>query len=140
LRFIADGPALSDELLVARDEGRVLFFCGAGVSRANACLPGFLGLAEQVLDRLRALPDSAPRELISIANTLRERTVAGVGSILAADRLFGLLERDFAQEDINRAVGEVLRPPYQRRSDCSSHYAESQPHAKRTHPACYHQF
>lgn len=110
MRFIADGPVLSDELLVSRDEGRVLFFCGAGVSRANAHLPGFLGLAEQVLDKLRALPDSAPRELISIANTLKDRTVSGVGSILAADRLFGLLERDFAQEDIDRAVGDILRP------------------------------
>jgi hypothetical protein len=86
------------------------FFCGAGVSQADAHLPGFLGLAEQVLDRLRALPDSTPRQLISIANRLRERKVSGVGSILAADRLFGLLERDFAQEDINGAVGEILRP------------------------------
>jgi hypothetical protein len=49
LRFLADGPTLPDELLVASDEGRVLFFCGAGVSRAKAGLPDFLGLAKSVL-------------------------------------------------------------------------------------------
>ena len=32
LRFRESGPAIPDELLVARDEGQVLFFCGAGVS------------------------------------------------------------------------------------------------------------
>jgi hypothetical protein len=29
VRFVADGPSIPDELLVARDEGRVVFFCGA---------------------------------------------------------------------------------------------------------------
>jgi hypothetical protein len=39
LRFLAEGPSIPDELLVARDEGRVVFFCGAGVSRAaRGCL------------------------------------------------------------------------------------------------------
>ena len=61
MRFLHAGPVLPDELLVARDEGRVLFFCGAGVSRAKANLPGFLGLAKRVLSELRALPDSPAR-------------------------------------------------------------------------------
>ena len=33
MRFIANGPSIPDELLTARDDGRVIFFCGAGVSR-----------------------------------------------------------------------------------------------------------
>lgn len=52
MRFIADGPSIPDELLVARDEGNVIFFCGAGVSRARAGLDGFFGLAEKVAERL----------------------------------------------------------------------------------------
>jgi SIR2-like protein len=36
--------------------------------------------------------------------------IAGVGGIVAADRTFGLLERDFAPADIDRAVGAVLKP------------------------------
>ena len=52
-----NGPAIPDELLVASDKGQVLFFCGAGVSSAKAQLPGFLDLADRVLNELRALPD-----------------------------------------------------------------------------------
>jgi hypothetical protein len=111
VRFIADGPFLPDELLVARDEGRVLFFCGAGVSRAQAELPGFLGLAERVLKELRALPDSPAGELVAIAAQLQKEPIKGVGGILAADRIFGLLERDFSLADIEHAVGRALRPP-----------------------------
>jgi hypothetical protein len=110
LRFHSDGPELPDDLLGARDEGKVLFFCGSGVSIAKARLPGFLGLAEQVLEALGALPDSAPRQLIEIAGALQERKVAGVGGIVAADRLFGLLEREFSPVDIDQAVGAVLKP------------------------------
>jgi len=110
VRFHADGPNLPDDLLVARDDGKVLFFCGSGVSIAKARLPGFLGLAEKVLEELHALPDSAPRQFTKLAGTLQESKVPGVGSIVAADRIFGLLERDFAPADIVRAVGSVLKP------------------------------
>lgn len=110
MRFLANGPDLPDELLVARDEGRVLFFCGAGVSRARAGLPGFLGLAERVLSELRALPDSPAHKLVDIAKRLEKERIRGVGGILAADRVFGLLERDFALTDIELAVGQALRP------------------------------
>jgi hypothetical protein len=110
LRFIAEGPELSDDLLVARDEGKVIFFCGSGVSRAKANLPDFFGLARGVLDKLRALPDSAPHQLMQIAATVQANKISGVGSIVAADRIFGLLERDFSPADIDRAVGAVLKP------------------------------
>jgi len=119
MRFLADGPDLPDALLLARDEGRVLFFCGAGVSRANANLPDFLGLAEKVLSKLRALPDSPARKLIETAAELQKRPIKGVGGILAADRIFGLLERDFALEDIDRAVGSSLMPASD--ADISAH-------------------
>src|SRR5688572_29693341 len=46
MRFAADGPDIPDDLLIARDEGRVVFFCGAGVSRARARLPSFFELAQ----------------------------------------------------------------------------------------------
>jgi len=88
----------------------VLFFFGAGVSRAQAGLPGFLGLAERVLKELRALPDSPAGKLVDLAARLQEERIEGVGGILAADRIFGLLERDFAIADIEHAVGRALRP------------------------------
>lgn len=117
MRFAADGPWLPDELLVARDEGRVLFFCGAGVSRAKAGLPDFLGLAKSVLRELRVLPESPAQQLIDTA--VRLDPIAGVGGILAADRIFGLLEREFSVSDIERAVGAALKP--HDRVDLSAH-------------------
>jgi hypothetical protein len=108
LRFLADGPSLPDELLVASDEGRVLFFSGAGVSRAKAGLPDFLGLAKSVLRELRVLPESPAQKLVDTAQRLDP--IAGVGGILAADRIFALLERDFSVIDIERAVGAALKP------------------------------
>jgi hypothetical protein len=117
LRFRANGPLLPDELLVARDEGRVLFFCGAGVSRADARLPDFLGLAKSVLRELRVLPESPAQKLVDTAERLDP--IAGVTGILAADRIFGLLERDFSVTDIERAVGAALKP--QDEVDLSAH-------------------
>lgn len=35
MRFIENGPILPTELLTARDEGQVVFFCGSGVSLAG---------------------------------------------------------------------------------------------------------
>lgn len=110
MRFTPDGPNLPDDLLAARDDGRVLFFCGSGVSKEKANLPDFFGLAGRVLTALRALPDSAPQELMALAEEFKKRSISGVGSILAADRLFGLLERDFEPADIDAAVGKVLEP------------------------------
>jgi hypothetical protein len=117
LRFLADGPWLPDELLVARDEGRVLFFCGAGVSRAKAGLPDFLGLAKSVLHELRVLPESPAQKFLDAA--VHQDPIPGVGGILAADRIFGLLEREFSVTDIERAVGAALKP--QNKVDLSAH-------------------
>jgi hypothetical protein len=117
LRFLANGPSLPDELLVASDERRVLFFCGAGVSRAKAGLPDFLGLAKSVLCELRVLPESPAQKLIDTAERLDP--IAGVGGILAADRIFGLLEREFSVSDIERAVGAARKP--QDKVDLSAH-------------------
>lgn len=52
MRFVADGPTIPDELLVARDEGDVLFFCSAGVSQTKARLPSFPTLGRRVIERL----------------------------------------------------------------------------------------
>lgn len=45
MQFITNGPDIPDELLQAHEEGRVVFFCGAGISYP-AGLPGFKGLVE----------------------------------------------------------------------------------------------
>jgi len=108
LRFAANGPNIPDELLVARDEGRVVFFCGAGVSRAKAHLRDFIGLARSVADKLSISADKPARQLINAIETFPP--IASVGSLISADRVFGLIERDFLSRDIYRAIAESLKP------------------------------
>ena len=111
MRFFADGPSIPDELLWERDEGKVVFFCGAGVSRAYANLPDFFGLANKVAEYLEADKDSSAYQLIHQHDGKEKNNVAG-GSI-SADYIFGLLERDFFQKDIEEAVASALNPKKQ---------------------------
>ena len=101
MKFIESGPDIPDELFLALDEGRVVFFCGAGVSRADANLPDFFGLADKVRTTLGDPDDS------SAANILTQPRETG---LISADHVFGLLERDFFEHDIERAVAKALAP------------------------------
>ena len=47
MQFINDGPDVPDELLRAHEEGKVIFFCGAGISYP-AGLPGFEDLVKKI--------------------------------------------------------------------------------------------
>ena len=73
MRFIADGPSIPDELLLARDQGRTIFFCGAGVSRARANLPDFFGLAKKVISTLGVSQKSPAYKLIREAQEIDKR-------------------------------------------------------------------
>lgn len=106
MRFIPDGPSIPDALLNARDEGRVVFFCGAGVSRARAGLPDFFGLAEAVLGNLGAADDCDARKVLNKARKIGDEL--GVTGLISADRIFGLLERSFTPLDIQGAVAQCL--------------------------------
>ncbi|MCE8014192.1 hypothetical protein HBJ58_14275 [Halomonas desiderata] len=112
MRFLAGGPSIPDDLLLARDQGRVIFFCGAGVSRARANLPDFFGLAKSVVAKLGVDQNSPAYKLIQEAQEIDRRV--GISGVISADRVFGLLERDFASRDIEEAVASALKPP----TDC----------------------
>jgi hypothetical protein len=108
MRFFENGPSISDELLIARDEGRVVFFCGAGVSRARAELPDFFCLAENVIEQLGVPSNDPARKLLIQAKCIEQLT--GATGVISADRIFGLLEREFDVHDIEHAVAEALKP------------------------------
>lgn len=108
MRFLKDGPSIPNELLVARDEGRVVFFCGAGVSRARAGLLDFFGLAQKVTDELGVPANHNVRKILDAAKDVGKQT--GVDGLISADRVFGLLERDFLPRDIEHAVSQALKP------------------------------
>jgi NAD-dependent SIR2 family protein deacetylase len=50
VQFITNGPDIPDALLQAHEEGRVVFFCGAGISYP-AGLPSFKGLVDEIYRR-----------------------------------------------------------------------------------------
>lgn len=47
MQFVTNGPDVPEALLQAHEEGRVVFFCGAGISYP-AGLPGFKGLVNEI--------------------------------------------------------------------------------------------
>lgn len=51
MQFVSHGPDIPDELLQGHEEGRAVFFCGAGISYP-AGLPGFGGLVDEIYKRL----------------------------------------------------------------------------------------
>ena len=70
--------------------------------------PDFFGLAEQVLKTLGASDGAPAKKLLREAQTVEDRT--GLSGMIAADRIFGLLEREFCEHDIERAVAIALKP------------------------------
>ena len=50
MQFVTNGPDIPDALLQAHEEGRVVFFCGAGISRP-AGLPDFGGLVQRLFQQ-----------------------------------------------------------------------------------------
>lgn len=108
MRFIADGPDLPGDLLDARDEGQVIFFCGAGVSRAEAGGPSFRELADRVVTTLGSSRRSPARQLLELSEQIVP--IPGVGGIPPADRIFAMLEQEFPVADVRRAVAVALRP------------------------------
>ena len=101
-------PSIPDDLLIARDAGDVIFFCGAGVSRHRAGLPDFVKLGGDVIDLLGAGEKSLARKLFRQIKTFDP--IEGVGGLIAADRIFSLLEREFEQRDVQNAVARAIKP------------------------------
>jgi hypothetical protein len=117
MRFLANGPSIPDDLLVARDAGDVIFFCGAGVSRHRAGLPDFIKLAGEVIKQLGAGEKSLAYKLL---NRIQEmRPMDGVGGLVSIDRIFSLLERLFERKELRAAVARSIRPAAN--ADLSAH-------------------
>lgn len=91
MRFIADGPVIPSHLLTQRNEGNVIFFCGAGISR-RAGLPDFAGLTQKVVDKLGA-----------------EKALAAMERGDSSDRVFSLMAREFGQSEIDREIYSALK-------------------------------
>ena len=63
MQFVRNGPDVPERLLQAHEDGRVVFFCGAGISYP-AGLPGFAGLVEALYDKLSVMRDAEQQAAI----------------------------------------------------------------------------
>src|SRR5690606_503335 len=64
MQFVRHGPDIPERLLPAHEDGRVVFFCGAGISYP-AGLPGFGELVERLHALVGEPPDSVEKELMA---------------------------------------------------------------------------
>ena len=93
--FVANGPDIPESLLQAHEEGRVVFFCGAGISYP-AGLPGFGGLVKAIYTELGAWPNSVQQAAIKAGQF---------------DTAIGLLEADIGdREAVRGAIARILTP------------------------------
>ncbi|MFX1739842.1 SIR2 family protein [Paraburkholderia sp. A1RI_3L] len=100
MQFVTNGPDIPNALLQAHEEGRVVFFCGAGISYP-AGLPGFKGLVEEIY-RLNGTP---------LSDIERESFDRG-----QFDATLDLLERRLPGQRlaVRRALAQALKPKLRR--------------------------
>ena len=97
MQFIKNGPDIPERLLQAHEEGRVAFFCGAGISNP-AGLPGFGELVNKIYNRLEVTPNPMQKAALEAKQY---------------DSAIGLLEADLVdgREAVRRELANVLLAP-----------------------------
>ena len=98
MQFVRHGPDIPERLLQAHEDGRVVFFCGAGISYP-ARLPNFAGLVEKLYANLTATPNAVQQAAINAGQF---------------DTAIGLLEVEDVggREKVRRALAEILTPDF----------------------------
>ncbi|WP_322868294.1 anti-phage defense-associated sirtuin Dsr1 [Bradyrhizobium ottawaense] len=109
MQFVANGPDIPDSLLQAHEEGRVVFFCGAGISYP-AGLPGFKGLVDEIYkrvgtNRLAIEQDAYARNQFDATLDLLERRLPG------------------SRIAVRQQLAEVLKPKWRRKGATDTHEA-----------------
>lgn len=109
MQFVTHGPDIPDALLQAHEEGRVVFFCGAGISYP-AGLPGFKGLVEEIYRQ-----NGTALSEIELNAFDRDQF----------DATLDLLERRLPGQRlaVRRALLQVLKPKLRRKGATETHEA-----------------
>lgn len=96
MQFVRHGPDIPERLLRAHEDGRVVFFCGAGISYP-ARLPGFSGLVDKLYQAL------------SVAPNLVQQSAIKAGQF---DTAIGLLEADVVggRGKVRSELATILTP------------------------------
>ncbi len=105
MRFLPDGLTIPDELLEGRDQGRVVFLCGAGVSYP-AGMPNFLELATYVVKELGTPPDAPSRSVLSMWENENNVPTSARPPV---DQIFNLLQQEYAAGEIDYLIAKRLK-------------------------------
>lgn len=107
--FLPNGPNVPDHLVRLHEEGKVVFFCGAGISYP-AGLPGFGGLVCNIYKRLSTTAEDIEKEAIKQGRY---------------DQALDLLEKSHSSGRIGvrRALAESLEPKWRKPRAKDTHLA-----------------
>lgn len=107
--FVANGPDIPEHLLQAHEEGRVVFFCGAGISNP-AGLPSFQGLVDQIYTELGTTLTKIERQAYDKKQY---------------DAALDQLERRYPGQRIavRTALAKVLKPNWRKKDALTTHHA-----------------
>jgi hypothetical protein len=107
--FVKNGPDIPEHLLQEHEEGRVIFFCGAGISYP-AGLPGFKDLVDQIYSELATTKDPTEEQ----AHEKKQY-----------DSVLDQLERRFPGQRfaVRTALASVLTPKWHRKAALTTHHA-----------------
>ena len=96
MQFVRNGPEVPERLLQAHEDGRVVFFCGAGISYP-AGLPGFADLVDKLYATLAVLPSPTQTAAIQAEQF---------------DTAIGLLEADIVggRKAVRQTLAGILCP------------------------------
>lgn len=103
MQFTTNGPDIPDALLQAHEEGRVVFFCGAGISYP-AGLPGFKELVEQIYRLNGTVPSDSEIEHEAFKRGQFDATLDLLEQRLPGKRLA-----------VCRALAQALKPKLRRK-------------------------
>lgn len=109
MQFITNGPDIPERLLQAHEEGRVVFFCGAGISYP-AGLPDFKGLVDRIYKDL-----GTTREPLEEQVFIKEQY----------DATLGLLEHRYPgrRVAVRTSLAKVLKPKLRQNGAIATHEA-----------------
>lgn len=109
MQFVTNGPDIPNALLQAHEEGRVVFFCGAGISYP-AGLPGFQGLVDAIYEGVG-----------TVRTDIEEKAYTNN----QFDATLDLLERRLPGQRIavRKVLAQALRPQWRNKGATDSHAA-----------------
>ena len=109
MQFVRGGPDIPEHLLQAHEDGRVVFFCGAGISYP-ARLPGFKDLVDKLYSDLKPIP-----------NPVQQAAIRAKGY----DTAVGLLESDIVdgRRTVRERIARILQPDTSAPNATATHQA-----------------